>query len=201
MAFGGELFIEHSKLCPIAMHFQKSARQWCASLRTQGIAPSMWKECRQEIMNQFLTNQAKDNVLMAWQGLKLEKGETIQKYTDKFWDLHLKATVFKKIDFSKKKQQFCASLNEVMKAYVNAQTPKTIAKVIHHAMVASKIFSFSKGVPKPGNHQKKTNEKDKAIRDAKFLGNKESRPNGGKTRDHNGYQGQNVLTLEKMEKY
>ena len=34
---------------------------------------------------------------MAWWGLKLDKGETIQKYIEKFWDLHLKATVFKKI--------------------------------------------------------------------------------------------------------
>ena len=55
-------------------------------------------------MNQFLTEQAKDDVLTAWRGLKLDKGENIQKYTDKFWDLHLKATFFKKIDFSEQKQ-------------------------------------------------------------------------------------------------
>ena len=55
-------------------------------------------------MNQFLTNQAKDDILMGWQGLNLDKGETIQKYTDKFWDLHLKDTIFKKIDFSEQKQ-------------------------------------------------------------------------------------------------
>ena len=44
-------------------------------------------------MKQFLIDEAKDDILMAWRGLKLEKGETIQKYTDKFWDLHLKAMV------------------------------------------------------------------------------------------------------------
>ena len=135
-------------------------------------------------MNQFLIDQAKDDVLTAWRGLKLDKGETIQKYTNKFWNLHLKATVFKKIDFSEQKQQFCTGLNEDMKAYVNAQKPKTISEVIHHAMVASKIFASSKGVPKQGDHQEKTNEKDRATRDAKFLGNKESRPNGGKKKDH-----------------
>ena len=102
-------------------------------------------------MNQFLTNQAKDNVLTAWQGLKLDKGETIQKYTYKFWDLHLKATVFKKIDLSEQKQQFCAGLNEDMKTYVNAQKPKTILEVIHHAIVASKIFASSKRGPKQGD--------------------------------------------------
>ena len=101
-----------------------------------------------------------------------------------FWDLHLKATVFKKIDLSEQKQQFCVGLNEDMKAYVNAQKPKTILEVIHHAMVASKIFFSSKGVPKQGDHQEKTNEKERVSRDAKFLGNKESRPNGGKTKNH-----------------
>ena len=52
-------------------------------------------------MKQFLIDQAKDDVLIAWCGFKLEKGELIQKYIDKFWDLHLKAIVYKNIDFSK----------------------------------------------------------------------------------------------------
>ena len=98
-AFSGEHFTERSKLRHVAMHFQKSARQWWASLKTQGVAPHTWKECRQEIMKQFLTDQAKDDVLTQWRGLKLKKGETMQKYIDKFWDLHLRATVYKKIDF------------------------------------------------------------------------------------------------------
>ena len=76
------------------MHFQKSARQWWATLTTQGIAPHMWKECRQEIMKQFLIDQANNDVLTILHGLKLEKGVTIQKYTNKFWDLHLKATIY-----------------------------------------------------------------------------------------------------------
>ena len=41
----------------------------------------------------------KDDVLMAWRGLTYEKSDNIQKYVDKFWDLHLKASVFKDIDF------------------------------------------------------------------------------------------------------
>ena len=86
------------------MHFQKSARKWWASLITQGITPRTWNECRPEIMKQFLTNQAKDDVLMAWHGLNLEKREAIQKYTYKFWDLHHKAAIYKKIDFLEQKQ-------------------------------------------------------------------------------------------------
>ena len=95
-------------------------------------------------MKQILTDQAKDDVLTAWHGLKSEKGELMQKYTDKFWDLHLKATMYKKIDLSKQKQQFCVGLNEDMKTDINAQKPKTISQVIHHAMVATKILLSNK---------------------------------------------------------
>ena len=55
-------------------------------------------------MKHFLIDQAKDDVLTAWYGLKWEKGELMQKYIDKFRDLHLKVTMYKKIDFSKQKQ-------------------------------------------------------------------------------------------------
>ena len=129
------------------MYLQKSARQWWASMRTQGTEPKTWKECRLAIMRQFLTDQAKDDVLTAWRALKFEKGESIQKYVDKFWDLHLKATVFKRIDFSEQKQQYCAGLSEDMRAYVNAQKPTTISEVIHHSMVATKIFSSTNKMP------------------------------------------------------
>ena len=96
-AFGGEYFEERSKLRHVAMYFQKSARQWWASLRTRGIAPRTWKECRKAIMKQFLTDdKAEDDVLTAWQSLTLEPNETIQKYVDKFWDAHLKATCLQK---------------------------------------------------------------------------------------------------------
>lgn len=97
-AFGGEHFAEGSKLRHVAMYFQKSARHWWATLRAQELAPRTWKECRTAIMKQFLPKGAKDEVLTAWRSFKLEEGETIQKYIDKFWDLHLKATVFSKID-------------------------------------------------------------------------------------------------------
>ena len=125
------------------MYFQNSATQLCDSLRTQGIAPRTWRDCLLEIMNQFLTKEAKDDVLTAWKSLKLEQGETIQRYVDKFWDLHLKVIVFIRIDFLEQKQQFCVGLPNDVKAYVNAQKPKTIFEIIHHTMVASKVFQLA----------------------------------------------------------
>ena len=109
--------------------------------------------------------------------------------------------VYKKIDFSEQNQQLCNCLNEDMKTYVNEQKPKMISKVIHHAMVAAKIFTSSKGFPKQVDHQEKTNDKDQAMWDAKLFGNKDSKPKNAKNKDRSGYKGHNPLTLEVMEKY
>ena len=130
-------------------------------------------------MKQFLIDQAKDDVFTQWRGLKPEKGETMQRYTDKFWDLHLKAMVYKKINFSEQKQQYYAGLNEDMKTYINAQKPKTILEVIHHSLVAAKIFAPNKGFLKPQDNGDK-NSKDRSSKDAKAIGNKDQRANGGK---------------------
>ena len=86
-------------------------------------------------MKQFLTDGVEDYVLIAWQGLKLKKGEPMKKYIDKFWDLHLKACVFEDIGFQEQKQQYCVGLTEDMRTCINAQKPKTIATVIHHSML------------------------------------------------------------------
>ncbi|MCO5558930.1 hypothetical protein L7F22_012521 [Adiantum nelumboides] len=113
-AFGDEGFTESSKLHHIAMHFQKSTRKWWASLRANGKVPKTWKALRASIMKQFLESDAKDKVLIEWRSLKLSPYESIHKYVDKFWDLHLKATVYKKIDFEEQKKQFCVGLPEDM---------------------------------------------------------------------------------------
>ncbi|MCO5568796.1 hypothetical protein L7F22_022496 [Adiantum nelumboides] len=143
-AFGDEGFIESSKLRHVAMHFQKFARQWWASLQANGEAPKTWKALRASIMKQFLASDAKDKVLTEWRSLKLSPYESIHKYVDKFLDLHLKATVYKKIDFEEQKQQFCAGLPEDMNEYVNSQRPISISAVIHHTMVATRI-NFQQG--------------------------------------------------------
>ena len=53
-------------------------------------------------MKQVLRSNVREDV--AWQGLKLEKGQMIYKYMDKFWDLHLKATTFENNEFQEQRQ-------------------------------------------------------------------------------------------------
>ncbi|MCO5575003.1 hypothetical protein L7F22_028800 [Adiantum nelumboides] len=198
-AFGDEGFTESSKLRHVSMHFQKSAKQWWASLWANGEAPQTWKNLRVSIMKQFLSSDAKDKVLTEWQSLKLTPYESIQKYVDKFWDLHLKATVYRKIDFEEQKQQFCAGLPEDMIEYVNSQRPKTISAVIHHTMVAAKI-NFQQGA--------KRNLKLMEIKEKHEHKGKNQPPNYSKGNSSNNkakekgvYKGKNRLTLEELERY
>ncbi|MCO5593242.1 hypothetical protein L7F22_047249 [Adiantum nelumboides] len=198
-AFGDEGFTESSKLRHVAMHFQKSARQWWASLRANGEAPQTWKNLRVSIMKQFLSSDAKDKVLTEWQSLKLTPYESIQKYVDKFWDLHLKATVYRKIDFEEQKQQFCAGLPEDMNEYVNSQRPKTISAVIHHTMVAAKI-NFQQGAKrnlKPMEIKEKHEQKGKNQSQNSSKGNSSN----NKAKEKGDYKGKNRLTPEELERY
>ncbi|MCO5575034.1 hypothetical protein L7F22_028831 [Adiantum nelumboides] len=150
-------------------------------------------------MKQFLSSDAKDKVLTEWQSLKLTPYESIQKYVDKFWDLHLKATVYRKIDFEEQKQQFCAGLPEDMNEYVNSQRPKTISAVIHHTMVAAKI-NFQQGA--------KRNLKPMEIKEKHEHKGKNQPPNSSKGNSSNNkakekgvYKGKNRLTPEELERY
>ena len=193
-AFGGEDFTESSKLRHVSMYLQKSARKWWASLKTKGIQPRTWKSCRLEMMKQFLTANVRDDVLTAWRGLKLDKGETIQKYVDKFWDLHLKASIFENIEFPEQRQQYCAGLPDDVRSYITDQKPKTISEVIHRSMVAMKIFSAGKASHSNTDKGKKVFHREQARKDKKGNGKK-------KEKEKSGYKGSNRLSPEELERY
>ncbi|MCO5582801.1 hypothetical protein L7F22_036700 [Adiantum nelumboides] len=198
-AFGDEGFAKSSKLRHVAMHFQKSAKQWWASLRANGEAPKTWKALRASIMKQFLASDAKDKVLTEWRSLKLSPYESIHKYVDKFWDLHLKATVYKKIDFEEQKQQFCAGLPEDMNEYVNSQRPRSISAVIHHTMVAARI-NFQQGAKrnlKAMEAKEKQEYKGKNFSQNSSKGNS----NNNKAKEKGVFKGKNKLTPKELERY
>ncbi|MCO5581951.1 hypothetical protein L7F22_035840 [Adiantum nelumboides] len=198
-AFGDEGFMESLKLCHVAMHFQKSARQWWASLRANGEASKTWKALRASIMKKFLASNAKDKVLTEWRSLKLSPYESIHKYVDKFWDLHLQATAYKKIDFEEQKQQFCAGLPEDMNEYVNSQRPRSISAIIHHTMVSARI-NFQQGAKrnlKPLEAKEKHEYKGKNFSQNYSKGNS----NNNKDKEKGVFKGKNKLTPEELERY
>ena len=74
-----------------------------------------------------------------------------------------------------------------MKTYINAQKPKTISEVIHHAMVATKIFTPNKGFMKPQDNGEKTFGKYCANKDTKVPGNKDQCTNNNKKKEGKEY--------------
>ena len=109
--------------------------------------------------------------------------------------------MYKKINFSKQKQQYCASLNEDMKTYINAQKPKTIFDVIHHAIIAAKIFTLNKGIMKPPKNGEKTFGKDHANKDTKAPGSKDHHTNNNKKQEGKEHKVQNKLSPIDLDKY
>lgn len=156
-------------------------------------------------MKQLLTDGVEDEVLTAWRGLKLKKGEPMKKYIDKFWDLHLKACVFEDVGFQEQKQQYCVGLPEDMRTYINAQKPKTIAAVIHHSfLVAAKIFASSstKVVAKPSEREEKQNERQgDRPSNGKKIANEKKVSDANKGKEKGQYKGNNKLSPEELEQY
>ena len=50
--------------------------------------------------------------------------ESIHKYIEKFWELHLKDFLYKRINFEEKKQQLYIGITEEMSEYANSQDLK-----------------------------------------------------------------------------
>ncbi|MCO5609714.1 hypothetical protein L7F22_063946 [Adiantum nelumboides] len=170
-----------------------------ASLRANGEAPKTWKALRASIMKQFLASDVKDKVLTEWRSLKLSPYESIHKYVDKFWDLHLKATVYKKTDFEEQKQQFCARLPEDMNEYVNSQRPRSISAVIHHTMVVARINfqQVAKRNLKPMEAKEKQEYKGKNVSQNSSKGNS----NNNKSKEKGVFKCKKKLTPEELEHY
>ena len=128
----------------------------------------------------------------------------MKKYIDKFWDLHLKACVFEDVGFQEQKQQYCAGLPEDMRTYINAQKPKTIAVVIHHSMLAAKIFAppSTKVVAKPSEKEDKQSDKqgDRPPNDKKVT-NKKKVSDANKGKDKGQCKENNRLSPKELEQY
>ena len=80
-----------------------------------------------------------------------------------------------------------------MKTYVNTQKPKTISEVIHHSLVAAKIFPSNKPAFKPMDKGEKAAPSDRPGKDQKN--------NQGKNKNDKGkFRGQSKLSPEELER-
>lgn len=73
------------------------------------------------MMWQFLKKNIRDDVFTTGRRPELKKGEAIQKYANKFWNLYLKATEFEEISFLEQRQQYCVGLPDDVRLYINSK--------------------------------------------------------------------------------
>ena len=91
-----------------------------------------------------------------------------------------------------------------MHTYINAQKPKTIAAVIHHSMLAAKIFAMpsTKVVAKPSEREDKQSNKqsDHPLSGKKII-NEKKISDANKGKDKGQYKEKNSLSPEELEQY
>ena len=119
----------------------------------------------------------------------------IQRYIVKFWDLHLKAMIYKWIEVAEKKQQFCMSFLKEIRQHVNSQSTKTILSTIYHNIVASQIY-FQQGGKKNGLF-KKVKENGRSKEKTSSEANASKTPKA----KEKGFKGKVRLSQEDMECY
>lgn len=116
------------------MYLQMIARQWWASQKVQ---PKMWIEFKTLLMKSFLPEDVEDKVLSKWHTLRLELGDTMHKYVEKFWDAHLKASIFQTMIFKDQKQQLCARLPVKLQNYISTNRPQDITQMLQSSWVTA----------------------------------------------------------------
>ena len=121
----------------------------------------------------------------------MNKNKPIQKYVKPFWDANLKAMVYKRITFAKQRQKYYVRLTSEIRAYVQAQKPKTIAALIHHTCVAATI-----GWKKPGQPFKEGKPNTNHPNASKSSQEKSKGKNTNVS-----YKGKNKLSTKEMENY
>ena len=87
-----------------------------------------------------------------------------------------------------------------MRAYVNAQKPQTISAIIHHSMLAHKIFYNSQKVASRPNEKGEKNVEKTPVASS----NNNKKPNPvvvAKKQEKKPYKGTNRLTPEEIKRY
>ena len=135
-----------------------------------------------------------DKVLTAWQSLKMMPNESIDKYIEKFWDAHLKATVYQNISWwASKSNSFWLACPTKWMSMCICNSPSLF---IHHALVASQI-NFNDDI-KPSQSKATGEQKGKGVQTQ----NASKAQTVKKTKNQErGYKDKARLTLEQMEQY
>ncbi|MCO5595641.1 hypothetical protein L7F22_049686 [Adiantum nelumboides] len=145
-------FKERSKLRHVSMYLKGTASSWWLTQILEGKKPKDWSAFQEAFYSQFLPPDFEQEVRKEWDRLSQWEDESVPQYVDRFWDVLLKVTLFKKIEDSEKMRKFEAGLHDglhkAMKLYPRSNLPTLIesariADSIHHKGTPRKIEQSS----------------------------------------------------------
>ncbi|MCO5589436.1 hypothetical protein L7F22_043403 [Adiantum nelumboides] len=124
VAFAEGNFKERSKLRHVSMYLKGTASSWWLTQILEGKKPKDWSVFKEAFYSQFLPPDFEQEVRKEWDRLSQWEDESVPQYVDRFWDVLLEVTPFKKIEDSEKMRKFELD-------YMMAFCHKTEAKLIN----------------------------------------------------------------------
>ncbi|MCO5582874.1 hypothetical protein L7F22_036775 [Adiantum nelumboides] len=114
VAFAEGNFKEKSKLRHVGMYLKGTTNSWWLTQILENRKPQGWKAFKKAFYAQFLPPDFEQEVKKEWNRFSQSENETVSQYVDRFWDVLLKVTPFKKIEDSEKMRKFEAGLHDAL---------------------------------------------------------------------------------------
>ncbi|MCO5576486.1 hypothetical protein L7F22_030296 [Adiantum nelumboides] len=146
VAFAEGNFKERSKLRHVGMYLKGMASSWWLTQILEGKKPKDWSAFKKAFYSQFLPPDFEQEVRKEWDRLFQWEDESVPQFVDKFWDVLLEVTSFKKIEDSEKMLKFEAGLHDTLQKAMKLYPRHNLPTLIKSARIADSIHQ--KGTPR-----------------------------------------------------
>ncbi|MCO5553102.1 hypothetical protein L7F22_006623 [Adiantum nelumboides] len=166
VAFAEGNFKERSKLRHVSMYLKGTASSWWLTMILENRKPQDWSAFKKAFYAQFLPPDFEQEVKKEWDRLSQLENETVPQYVDKFWDILLKVTPFKKIEDSKKMWKFEAGLHDALQKAMKLYPRNNLQVMMELARIAYALHE--KGTPRK-MEQSTYHAKQKALQNHIYI--------------------------------
>ncbi|MCO5582254.1 hypothetical protein L7F22_036146 [Adiantum nelumboides] len=160
VAFAEGNFSEHSKLRHVGMHLKETASSWWLTTILEGRKPKSWEDFKKAFYGQFLPPDFEKEVKKEWDRLSQDENESVSAYVDKYWEILLKVTPFKKNSDEEKMRKFEAETQwerVVEFAYnntIHSSTGRAPFEIIESAMKVTPFLSTKDKIFEAGEYSR-----------------------------------------------
>ncbi|MCO5572304.1 hypothetical protein L7F22_026057 [Adiantum nelumboides] len=175
VAFVEGNFKERSKLCYVSMYLEGTASSWWLTMILENRKPQDWSAFKRAFYAQFLPPDFEQEVKKEWDRLSQLENEIVPQYVDKFWDILLKVTPFKKIEDSEKMRKFEAGLHDALRKAIKLYPRNNLQVMMESARIADALHEKEDGIPE---EQPEVEELDEIVVLEQILAHKKRKVRG-----------------------